>query len=300
LIHPIAGKCKHCKAELTTFHAARPAANAPLPALRPGAPGSQHANGHARAAHAPTAHAAVPAVAAAGGASQPVLPPRPTGRGHTPEPRASSWRSWPVLVIILATVAIVVAVVLMVWPSRHDVDGKRTVAPPPAPDRMQTEPDVKQTPQANPQILPPAKADPTIDPWTDRPDPPAPDPSAGAIDRDDDDDVGGVIDPFASPRPPAGPSGRRRLTTNQRGMMILAMAEHMCRKMVQCGTDDPMIKATCDGFTRRPPSPPVRCAAADRCLRRIDTLSCGLPSETFLQPQALMAQFQDCAEAVRC
>jgi hypothetical protein len=307
LIHPIAGKCKHCKAELTTFHAARPAANAPLPALRPGAPASSHANGHARAAHtpsayAPSAHAAVPAVVAAYDASQPVLPPRPTGRGHAPEPRMSSWRSWPVLVIVLATVAIVVAVVLMVWPSRHDVDGKRTLAPSPAPDRMQTEPDIKQTPQANPQILPPAKADPTDDPWTDRPAPPAPDPSAGAIDRPDDDDAVMLVDPFASPHQlPDPPSRRRRPSPNQGGMqMTLAMVEHMCRKMLQCGADDPLVRATCDDLARTP-SPPIRCAAAIRCLRHIDTLACGGPSgDSFLQPQALMAQFQDCAEAVRC
>lgn len=301
LIHPIAGKCKHCKAELTTFHAARPAANTPLPALRPGAAESSQASGDANG-HARAAHAAVPAVVAAYDASQPVLPPRPTGRGHAPEPRASSWRSWPVLVIILATVAIVVAVVLMVWPSRHDGDGKRTLAPMPAPDRMQTEPDVKQTPQANPQILPPAKADPTDDPWTDRPDPPAPDPSAGAIDRPDDDDVAGLLDdPFGSPHSSAISPGRRRLRTNHHDMMVLAMAEHMCRKMVQCGVDDPLVKATCDSFARQPPAPPLRCAAAMRCLRRIDTLSCGSPSgDSFLQPQALMAQFQDCAEAVRC
>src|SRR4051812_22403618 len=146
LIHPIAGKCKHCKADLTTYHAVRPAANAPLPALHPVASGNGHANGHVTAptAYAPAAHAVPMPVVAAHDASQPVLPPRPTVRGQTAEPRASGWRSWPVLVIILATLAIVAAVVLMVWPGdRRDPNDKHMLGPPPAPDRMQTAPEIQ-------------------------------------------------------------------------------------------------------------------------------------------------------------
>jgi hypothetical protein len=310
LIHPIAGKCKHCKAELTTYHAARPAANTPLPALRPASPGSSHANGHAnghagaRPAYAPAAHAVpVPvAAAAAYDASQPVLPPRPAGHSYPTEPRTSGWRSWPVLVIILATVAIVVAVVLMVWPPGHEVDGKHTLAPPPAPDRMQTAPEITQQP-LNPQVLPPAKADATRDPWAaPTPDPPAPSPSAGAIDPDPDpdSDVGGLIDPFATPHQRSVPQNRRRLNTNRRGMVMLAMAEHMCRKMVQCNAGVPTVKSMCDGFARRPSSPPTRCAAADRCFQHIDAMSCGPQSDNVFQLNALLTQFQDCADAVRC
>ncbi|MEO7735553.1 MAG: hypothetical protein ABIY55_31655, partial [Kofleriaceae bacterium] len=95
LIHPIAGKCKHCKADLSTYHAARPAANAPLPALFRVPPVNDAPRvlaGHGPPPHAPVAHA-VP-VAGPRAVAPPVLPPRPTSRG--PAPEASGWRSWPI------------------------------------------------------------------------------------------------------------------------------------------------------------------------------------------------------------
>src|SRR4051812_29737799 len=107
LVHPIAGRCKHCKADLTGHQVARPASAIPLPAVT---------------AVEPARSAAPPAVAI--------------------EPRASGWRSWPGVVIGLAMVAIVVAVVLMVWPAAaRGGDGKHTLGPPPAPEHMQTAPD---------------------------------------------------------------------------------------------------------------------------------------------------------------
>src|SRR5205814_5764562 len=53
LIHPVAGRCKHCKEDLSTFRAGRPQAAATLPAL----------NGHTITAPA-TLHAPPPVVAA--------------------------------------------------------------------------------------------------------------------------------------------------------------------------------------------------------------------------------------------
>jgi hypothetical protein len=258
---------------------------------------------------APAAGAVPIPVAVAAGASQPVLPPRPTGRSYPAEPRTSGWRSWPVLVIILATVAIVVAVVLMVWPSgRRDLDGKHSLAPPPAPERMQTEPEIRQPPPQVPdRPAPPAppatpQAGATPDPWASHADPLPPDPGADAIDADDtvDDLQGGLDDPFGSPHRPSVPPSRHRLQTNHRGMMMLAMAEHMCRKMLQCSADDPTVQSTCNAFARRPSPPPVSCPAADRCLQHIDTMACGSQNDNFLQLSALMTQFRDCADAVRC
>src|SRR6185436_3118311 len=152
LVHPIAGKCKHCKAELTGYQAARPAASTPLPSLHKSAPAAaptpSAGNGHGPQTNGHAAHAPIAAAIATAQEIQPVLPPRPTTRSHTAEPVASAWRSWPVLVIVLAMIAIVVAVVLMVWPSaaaRAGDPGKR-LQPPPAPERMPTTvPDVKQT-----------------------------------------------------------------------------------------------------------------------------------------------------------
>src|SRR5438045_2510286 len=73
LIHPIAGKCKHCKADLTAYRSAPPAASAPLPALHHAAA----AAGNGQPVHAPIAHAApAPAMAMAlpYDAAEPVLP----------------------------------------------------------------------------------------------------------------------------------------------------------------------------------------------------------------------------------
>src|SRR6185436_840302 len=115
LIHPVAGKCKHCKQDLTQFRAGRPQAAATLPAL----------NGHAITAPAPSTlrtpgpgvstngfappltttngtngHApAVPlAIPQAREGSQPILPPRETGSWRAKETQTGSlWRSWPML-----------------------------------------------------------------------------------------------------------------------------------------------------------------------------------------------------------
>src|SRR4029079_13200929 len=195
LIHPIAGKCKHCKADLTGYHAARPAASEPLPALHKPArnghnPQIAEANGHP--AHAPIASAVSPADA------QPVLPPRPTAHSHPAQPAPSAWRSWPVLVIVVAMVAIIAAVVLMMWPessARGSGRGKRALQTPPAPERLPTTvPDPRTAPNRQSQAQ---RAD--SDPWATPMDPPAAKDPGGKPDSDDDsnddDDLAPLKDP---------------------------------------------------------------------------------------------------------
>src|SRR5215207_126382 len=74
LIHPVAGRCKHCKEDLTQFRAGRPQAAAALPALN-GKPvvSTNGTNGHVVAAPIPVA---MPVTHNDG--SQPILPPRTT------------------------------------------------------------------------------------------------------------------------------------------------------------------------------------------------------------------------------
>src|SRR5690242_19493248 len=84
LIHPVAGRCKHCKQDLVAHRGARPAAAAPLPAIL-GAPGAIAAAARARDASAPV----------------PMLPAGPSGTAVAPE--RSAWRSWPVIAIAIAT-----------------------------------------------------------------------------------------------------------------------------------------------------------------------------------------------------
>jgi hypothetical protein len=302
LVHPIAGKCKHCKADLTSYHAARPAATAPLPALL--AARSGHANGHPE--YAPPAFAAVAPVAAAPDrsagspgalgrmvatareAAQPVLPPRPS---YPASPRRSAWRSWPVVVIMLAVFAIVAAIVLMVLPvSRGGParDRKSALQPPPAPERMPTDPDVKQPrPRVAPQPTAPA-----------RPSPPVPeqsDPPAQAPDPDLDD---GSRDPMPNSLSPNGQSAQRADPDPPLGAaMALPMAAHLCRKMAQCHTMTASSQTICDAMTDT--VSPDHCPAAARCLAHIDALACSPPLR-LQQMGLLLRKFQDCAEAMTC
>jgi hypothetical protein len=212
-----------------------------------------------------------------------VLPQRPTTGQAEPE---RAWRSWPVVVIVLAIVAIAVAVVLMIWPdARRAVDpGKHALKPPPAPERMPTLPDIRPVPDRRtaPHAAP--------DPWAAKPDGApqgrAPDPVPPADPPTQDDDA-------------LAPSGHRTLQFNGGGAFLVAMVEHMCRKMAQCGTDRFLPGGVCTGIPS--PSPqPASCPAAARCLQHIDDMSCSTQITDLTQVSELMVQFSDCADAVHC
>lgn len=282
LIHPIAGKCKHCKADLSAYRASRPAAAAPLPALN-GAP-APYANGHAAAPQQPVNLQAL----AAQDQAQAILPPRPTGRHQAAEAKPSAWKSWPVVVIVLAMVAIVTAVVLMVWPSHHNQDGKHALQPPPAPERMDTNQLQDNTP-------PPSHPNGNTggntaqDPWSQphsQLDPPAP-PQAPAAPQDPD--IDDLQDPFAA----GGPN------LHGTGMATIAMVAHLCKKLNQCGSNDITMRGLCDSFAHAAAPAPSNCPAADRCIEHIDTMSCGDPADT-IDAMSVMTQFHDCAEAIKC
>ena len=124
LIHPVAGKCKHCKQDLTQFRAGRPQAAATLPSLNGHAitapapstlhtPGPSSTNGYSPPiapvngsgtnGHAAAARAPLPMPISEREGSQPILPPRQTGSWHAKDTeRASLWRSWPMVVIGVA------------------------------------------------------------------------------------------------------------------------------------------------------------------------------------------------------
>jgi len=75
LIHPVAGRCKHCKEDLSQFRAGRPQAAAVLPALN-GRPTPVPVAVQVPAGNGTSVHA-VPAAAVA--PEQGVLPQRVTG-----------------------------------------------------------------------------------------------------------------------------------------------------------------------------------------------------------------------------
>jgi hypothetical protein len=83
--------------------------------------------------------------------------------------------------------------------------------------------------------------------------------------------------------------------------VLAAMVEHVCKKLVQCGNDDPMAKTMCaPSLARGPSPPPADCPAADRCIEAIDTMSCAMQSDPSSQLTTVMRQFTDCAEAMDC
>jgi hypothetical protein len=264
-----------------------------LPALHPAATAGNGAPG-------PIAHAvAMPP------AAQTVLPPRPR-RASTGQPAGSAWRSWPVVVIVVAMMAIVAAVVLMVWPATRGAAGKRTLQPPPAPERMDT-----QTPPVTPKVdTRPAPghapADPSGGPHASAPAAPAAPDSPDDLARSDqaapDDDPGDDDAIGSAPAAPsAPPPGHRALAQNGSGLLQVAMAARLCRKLARCGSTDSTMKDMCEQIASMgvPLDPPAGCPAAERCLRRIDAMGCGSQPDA-LQIGLMMMQFSDCVAAMRC
>lgn len=332
LIHPIAGKCKHCKADVSAQRSTRPAAMAALPPLaapampplvQPPAPpetsaailgipaGDVVAGGHsAYAPHlATTVISPSPIVANASpyqDEARPILPPRPTGRMQSELPQRPLWRNWPVIVIVLAVIAIGVAVVLMLWPPAADAKaGATNLPPPPAPERMDTNPLAPRDPGAG---IPQGGADP----WSKGngggvPAVPPPDPA----DTIDPDDL--LKDPFANPGGGGGAlSGDPFGSSNGGGgggALVFAMVQRACDRMKQCPTTSAadMCKVLEQSLGQLPiPAPPASCAAAQRCLSQIDKLDlCGTSTNALgggglAEVTMLLSTAQDCIDAARC
>lgn len=223
-----------------------------------------------------------------GEASQPILPPRPTARMETSGTSAQgTWKSWPIVVIGIAVVAIIVAVILMVWPPGAAVKADtKTLAPPPAPERMDTNP----TPSTGngPRS--------SVDPWSDKngaaPDPAPTQPPAGPSVPDIND-----IQPPDLSSPFRGGGG----INSQAALGLMgAIIKRSCDRLAACpNASDPMVRTACDAG-RLLNTPPPTCSAAQRCLSKIDTLPC---DDIDIDPQMTMGMvtsFQDCIEAMSC
>ncbi len=287
LIHPVAGRCKHCKEDLSARRAGRPQAAAPLPALDRAA-----ARDSGQVAIAPAVTSApVPAVVPARDASAPILPPRPTGRSVVAQPERSIWKSWPMIVIVLATIAIAVAVVIMVMPpsTSDSAAGKHVIQPPtPAPDRMDSNPLPPPGPGnsngADPwgghsQVDPPRHLDPVPqDPPQQLQVPTDPDPDAI-------DPFGGIVGGGLGP---TGGTGAASFYT--------AALDHACQKLKACPDVDQTLTSICDVLTLQPKAQ-TTCASGQRCLDAIDKLSC-TQAGALSNPNSIVTLFQDCTNAV--
>ena len=321
-MHPIAGRCKHCKADLAAARSVRPQAAAVLPPLLPPLANPAIAPEPAR----PLPHLAAPAPLAVPPNAEtlvgstpiqlastapsiviearraparepynpmpdgrPILPPRPTGRMRARGGDERGWlaRNWPVFVIILASIAIILAVVLMVWPKHDAVDvGTKNGAAGPAPERMETNP------------LPP----PSDDPWKNgqppgaqpqAPNPPPDDPDTTQIDPNDP-----LKDPFSSGGLGGGLGGGK----DQIAFTLLGnIANRLCDKAKTCS--DQTVATMCSSITTFPVSPiPSTCPQARRCMEIIDqidvcdgSLSSSIGGPNFPQ---LMMKTSDCMDAL--
>ena len=270
LIHPVAGRCKHCKEDLRSFRTARPGAVDALPRLA-AAPAVAPAP-YARVAEPappppyPGVHSGVIANPR-GQVPTAILPPRVPVADRAPG--RSLWRNWPIVVIVLAVVAIVGAVAVMLWPVARPgriTTGAHTPAPPAPLDHMDTNP-----------LPPPSAAAPA--PAPAKPDPWAPDRHSSVTPRD----------PRVLPPAPVG-DGRLELMT--------AALQHYCRARATCPDDDAqLLDALC--VPGAPAITPRSCAAAERCLAFVDSVSCTEHLDA-AGIENLVITFDDCIEAARC
>jgi hypothetical protein len=177
------------------------------------------------------------------------------------------------------------------WPTSSQAD-KHVLTPPPAPERMDTNP------------MPPTPPTPKVDndPWgpphaqiAPQPQAPTPrrtpDPVPSLKDPFGDDDLTG--DPFASPHGGIGSLGG----ANAAGLAV-ALGKHMCERIAKCGTDA-MMTSLCTAYAQLQALPTPSCPSAKRCLEHVDNLSCTEAADMF-SPWEVMQQVQDCVDAMRC
>lgn len=287
-IHPIAGRCKHCRTDLSAMRGGGGhAAPAALPALGAGAPivvpahaaaaahaspyaGGQvngHANGHA--AYAP-AGAALPAAA-----SMVAVRAAPT---------ESTWsRRWPILVVVLAAIVIVVSVVLLLQGDKPASSKIKRPIQPSMDNNMNTNPMVPDDPWGGPPTVPPS-TQPSAPPGTHPPGVP-PDPGGGAA---------GV---------PGGTPGTGPTDPDAQAQFRRAMFEALCGRLKTCG-QSPAIDALCNNTVLEQLTQGTSCrsfdpSAGSACLARLRDFPCvdDLDSLDASRIMGLFDGFSECSQA---
>lgn len=282
LIHPIASRCKHCRASIGD-HAARQRSGAAglraLPALI-ATPTSLGLPSSTAAVALPIASS--PSVNLDGQASANAF-----DVAHAND--RPWWKRWPMIVVAVATVVIVVAVIMMVLP--QDQRRGRNVVAPPAPSNMDTNP-MPETPPA----LPSAPSDPWSGNGRAVPapiDPSAPAPIAPSATTPFDPSAPMPIDP-ATPGNPA------------RNRFVSQLTTAVCKQITDCTNIDPAMSGVlCDAMVSllNQASPWSTCSfnvgKAATCLERVQTLSCDAQLNT-VDAVLLLNDLPACLEALRC
>jgi hypothetical protein len=184
-------------------------------------------------------------------------------------------------------------VVLMIYPAAGTAKAdSHKLAPPPAPERMETNP--------LPEPPPPPKSSQN-DPWKN---PPAPD------DNTDPDPDDPTQDPFQNVDPFAGLGGAntmpgldallRGLNTGNLGglqdQFLFTMLGRVCERAKSCGSSQ--VASLCgpvDSLLQG--AKPTTCDAGQRCLARIDALGCDALAQD--DPLGTIALAQDCLQAIQ-
>jgi hypothetical protein len=298
LIHPIASRCKHCRAAIGN-HAARQrsgtAVMRALPALT-----------------ATTISVGVGVPSSIATVALPFANPPSTSAAATASFDFAQtddrpwWKRWPMIVVAVAAIAIVVAVVMMFWP-QPERRGTNIVAPP-APANMDTNP-MPETPPALPTTpadpwsgtgpAVPAPMDPSADPSID-PSMPVPGADPGAPIPTPDPDLG--VDPDPDPNGPAAPP----VNSAARDQFVDQLATAVCRQVAGCTNIDPaMTNVLCDGVVSllNQTLPSSNCSfnagKAATCLKRVRTLTCNSQLNV-IDAMALLNDVPACLEALHC
>jgi hypothetical protein len=246
-IHPIAGKCKHCKTDLVKLRKQQQQAVAgtPPPARLPygGAvarpptapvvpmtPAPSNGVPHAPAPSpwsAPTATTVSPPPPNFS-APMPMAPapviisaPMPAIEAYTlPSTSRGAWsRSWPIVVAVIAAGAIVVSVILLLTGGKKDSKkADHVLDPSPAPDRMNTDP------------LP----SPSPDPWQNA------NPSGNTP---------AAPDPVPAPAAPTAPAATGIVAPPPEEFSV-AQWRAVCTRLTSCTGLDSQVKDFCDTFSR--------------------------------------------------
>ncbi len=245
-VHPIAGRCKHCKTDLNRVREQQAQA---MRAAGMGAP-PPATMGYAPAAPVHPATAGSGPVAAPPAERAPTAPPAqsPYAQGYGTAMPTSWSRRWPLLVGGIAVVVIAVSLIILF---RGKSDASPSAAPGtsrtprPVPDEMN-----QQGPLGQNLPLPPK-----IDP----------------------DDPTTRIDP-SFPQPPS--HGQRTAPTDEASFMVAVM-ETVCHKVDSCGMKDPMFQTVCTqigSMARRLPRSTGKCTvnqvAVDACFAALDRMPC--------------------------
>jgi hypothetical protein len=291
-IHPIAGRCKHCRTDLV--------------AARGGATGAQGTMIHIGQLGkiAPSKAAAAPLVTPSG-AARPGLPTGPAvaaaSMGIAPRTQGRWGKRWPLLVGAIAAIAIVASVAVLLLGDSGKGKHKRRVLGP-APDRMQTD-ELPTDPWArgsgsaidptNGQMLPGAQV-PDLNPSNDDP-PPPPEPT------DDEPGVqGGVLGGAVD-----DPGATRALGTPDQ--FLSAALDVTCKRLAACWGDananalDTCAKGRTMLRTQRGAvsmlCPTVDRTAAEQCLQQLAVLPCPDQSATMDELASMAYGLDPCMRA---